>query len=298
MNEITPENAPQKRREMLAKAEKVVTTLVNLIEDKQAVDVGKGAEKYFGCAQTTLNRAVRGIVDAGTAKLFYVSKKNASGTVVAMKLLAPIDWNYARAIKESDGAVNLAKLAEKKTAVKVFNKTTGKTRIIERNPMLLNRKEQSALGAATKTLQALNATPERIKEIVGEAEKSAALRSLDAPRSMLNHRIRQLKKHGYSNVAIGNVLGISESTVRRRLKSPLEPIEILLDNALADLEAVREELLGAFSSYPELEKVFGEGYGEKYIMNVHTNARKVEISPSRKRVKFSLEFIATMKEQK
>jgi len=159
----------------------------------------------------------------------------------------------------------------------------------------VDAKAQRELGAIAKTLGD-DLTPERRDELVAAAEKVTALRSLDAPKSMLNHRIRQLKRQGYSNVAIGAVLDIHESTVRRRLKMPLTPIEVLLDKLLFDLEDCREDIVNHFVDVPEFEEVFGEGFGEKYLIQVHTNARRVDINTKLRRTRFTLEFVVSLKD--
>lgn len=187
---------------------------------------------------------------------------------------------------------------EKKTEVRVFNRETGNVKRIIRTDTHLNRKEKMALDATIKKAKVKNATPEHILDITNEAEREAALRTLVGPKSMLDYRIRQLKRRGYSNVAVGKVLKIHESTVRRHLKNPITPIEALLDDILHDLELAREEVLANLVSNPQFEKVFGEGMGEKFILSIHTNQRNVEISPKFKRVKFTLEFIATAKDIK
>ncbi len=162
-------------------------------------------------------------------------------------------------------------------------------------PTVDNRAKRE-LGAAIKLIKSKGeeVTPERRDELIAEVEKHYALRTLDAPRSMLNHRIRQLKKHGYSNVSIGQVLGISESTVRRRINQPLSPIEILLDKILLDLEDSRTEILEKFLDHPETREVFG--HTDAFVTRIHTNSRRVRIDPKLRRVKFTLEFTATIKD--
>ena len=161
---------------------------------------------------------------------------------------------------------------------------------------LLDARAKRELGAAVRLIEEKGekVTPERRDELVEEVEKNHALRTLDAPRPMLNHRIRQLKRNGYSNVAIGKVLGISESTVRRRLNMPLQPIEILLDKTLADLEDARVAILESFMDHPESKIALD--YGDKHGIRIHTNARKVSIDPKLKRVKFTLDFTAIVKD--
>ena len=111
-------------------------------------------------------------------------------------------------------------------------------------------------------------------------------------KTTLNHRIRQLKAKGMSNVRIGAMLEIHESTVRRRLKAPLTPVERLLEAVLADLEAAREEVLRKFLDHPDFREVFGD----RGMLRVHTNHRAVEIQPKTNRTKFTLEFVATARE--
>lgn len=157
--------------------------------------------------------------------------------------------------------------------------------------------EQRRIGQFAKNLgiSGRNKLTEQDKELIETVKRQIVLEKLEAPRSMLNHRIRQLKRAGYSNVRIGAVLGVHESTVRRRLKAPMQPIEILLDNLLKDMEAVRSELVDALSSYKEFSELFG--LGDQRILRIHTNTRKVSIDPKLKRVRFSLDFSVNIREE-
>lgn len=259
-------------------SERVTKALLAIVEVGKSVDVGKGAETYFRCAQTTLNRAVKKLAESGEANLFYITGQNEQGDKVARKILAPPTWSFQKAVSEK---ANVVSLMELRSGVDT-KMTPAEIRALGAKIKELSEEERGKPGE-------LSSLESRLAE---EHQKAAALKRLDAPKSMLNHRIRQLKKAGYSNVAIGAVLDIHESTVRRRLKMPLEPIEILLDKMLFDLEDAREDILGKLVDHPELEKVFGEGYGDKYTLRIHTNSRKAEIDPKRRRVKFTLEFSA------
>ena len=266
-------------------SERVTKALLAIVEVGKSVDVGKGAEAYFRCAQTTLNRAVKKLAESGEANLFYITGQNEKGDKVTRKILAPPSWSFQKAVTEKGNVVSLMEFRSGDT------KMTGA--------------EIRALGAKVKELsEEERGKPGELSSLesrlVEEHQKATALKRLDAPKSMLNHRIRQLKKAGYSNVAIGAVLDIHESTVRRRLRMPLEPIEILLDKLLFDLEDAREDILSKLFDHPETQKVFGGDLGEdpsqRFVFRVHTKARKVEIDPKRKRVKLSLDFVATLKE--
>lgn len=176
------------------------------------------------------------------------------------------------------------------------NVTTGEvTEIPRKSEPEFTPGELRRIGQFAKSLgiSGKNELTAHEQELIDGVKNQIARERLDAPRSMLNHRIRQLKRNGYSNVRIGAVLGIHESTVRRRLKAPMEPIEILLDHSLSDLEAVREELIGAVSSYPEFRRLFGDSY----ILRIHTTTRKVSIDPKLKRVRFSLDFSVNIREE-
>lgn len=109
-----------------------------------------------------------------------------------------------------------------------------------------------------------------------------------------------LKRQGYSNVAIAKTLGVSESTVRVLLKPFMERderVERLMLAAQEALEDAREDILKYFTAAPEFQEIFGDGLGDAYVLRVHTAERTVEISPSRKRVEFTLKFWAQNQKQ-
>lgn len=181
---------------------------------------------------------------------------------------------------------HLAKIfyvGKKKDGKKVTVKVLGHA-----NWTFLHATKHQILDLTTKPLQNYRET----KAILSRSTVSR----FDAPKSMLNHRIRQLKRQGKSNVLIASILDISESTVRRRLKTPIEPIELLLDEMLASLEYSRESILNSLLGSRQFTTVFDYQLDEHFL-KIHTNRRQVEIDLKNKRVKFNLEFIATIKDE-
>jgi len=132
-----------------------------------------------------------------------------------------------------------------------------------------------------------------VTKVIDERQLKATTKAQE--RADKGKRAWALKRQGYSNVAIAKTLGVSESTVRVLLKPFTqrdERVEKLMLAAQEALEDSREMILEDFTNRPEFEQVFGEGFGEKYILRVHTAERAVSISPSRKRVEFTLKFWA------
>lgn len=109
--------------------------------------------------------------------------------------------------------------------------------------------------------------------------------------SSMNLRIRAMKRAGYSNAAIGDVVGVSESTVRRRLQKPLSEAEQLTENMREYLNDAQEDILNVLSEDP----IFREMFGEQVVLRVHTVQKRTTLTPG-KRVTFKLEFSAHKRE--
>jgi transposase len=112
--------------------------------------------------------------------------------------------------------------------------------------------------------------------------------------STLTLRIREYKREGLSNVAIGHRVGVSESTVRRRLKTPLTEEETLLEAMYDELANSRQEIVDNVSEHPLFRSLFGDADG-KWMLRVTTTKR---LASFRRRdgkgqcMSFTLEFSA------
>lgn len=231
----------------------------------------------------------------------------------------------------------------RKITTKTFNKKTGDTKTIVRQPKV-SRKDLTAgeirkignkanelkaagasieerMEAAQEMAQEILANPERQKKVetaknlynngmsfkdiaaaievsestarkyVANHDEDITLHSL----SSLTLRIRECKREGLSNVAIGKRVGVSESTVRRRLKTPLTEEEILLESMMDLLEDARDELLERITEDPMFDRVFGTDRGEGWILRVNTIKRRAGFTRREgkgNRMTFTLEFAA------
>lgn len=115
--------------------------------------------------------------------------------------------------------------------------------------------------------------------------------------SRLNYQIRTMKKNGYSNVAIGEVMGISESTVRRRLKAPMAPEEALMEDSLSYLVNAREQILADVENHTAAFKEVFPEYQDTHVLRINTNSREVEVNTKARSVWFKLSFSATLVEK-
>lgn len=111
--------------------------------------------------------------------------------------------------------------------------------------------------------------------------------------STLTLRIREYKREGMSNVAIGDLLGISESTVRRRLKQPLTEEEMLLEAMLDELSNTRDEIIENIMRDPMFSRVFkSDG---NWVLRTKTLKRRASFTRREgrgHRMSFTLEFSA------
>lgn len=140
------------------------------------------------------------------------------------------------------------------------------------------RKEIAAVGKASKELQ-----------------KTTTLHNL----SSLTLRIRELKSQGKSNVLIGKILGVNESTVRRRLKKPLTAEELHVELQMKALMMVRQDLLYLITAQPSFRDIFGNGLNETYELKINTVKRVGTLVTNEAgegvRMSFALEFSAIKK---
>ena len=113
-------------------------------------------------------------------------------------------------------------------------------------------------------------------------------------RSATIKNVASLKAKGYSNVAIGKQVGLSESSVRRLLKEN-ERIQGFVEDMTAHLEDARDEILRHMTSHPDFETLFGSGFGIKYILNVHSVETQTVFSMNSSKIEFDLRFEVTEK---
>lgn len=111
--------------------------------------------------------------------------------------------------------------------------------------------------------------------------------------STLTLRIREYKREGLTNVAIGQRVGVSESTVRRRLKTPLTEEETLLEGMLDELSNTREEIIENIMHHPMFARVFKDD--GNWILRTQTLKRRASFTRRDgrgHRMSFTLEFSA------
>lgn len=150
-----------------------------------------------------------------------------------------------------------------------------------------------------KTKREIREFGAQVREIVltvdaKSAERKAALAKKKYERAATIKNVASLKAKGYSNVAIGKQVGLSESSVRRLLKEN-ERIQGFVDDMTAHLEEARDEILRHMSSHPDFETLFGSGFGGKYILNVHSVETQTVFSMNSSKIEFDLRFEATKK---
>lgn len=126
------------------------------------------------------------------------------------------------------------------------------------------------------------------------AERKAASAKKKEERAATIKNVASLKAKGYSNVAIGKQVGLSESSVRRLLKDD-ERIQGFLNDMTAHLEDARDEILHQMTSHPDFEAIFGVGFGKRYILTVHPVETQTVFSMNSSKIGFDLRFEATKK---
>jgi len=130
-------------------------------------------------------------------------------------------------------------------------------------------------------------TTQMRKRILDEREKELSRKTL---------RIRQLKRGGASNVAIGKMLGINESTVRRRLKAPLTPDEIMKEKLSDIMSEARDLINERLTELPEFAEMVGED-SDSWVLRISTYRKQIEINRDDKKITFDLKFAARVKEE-
>lgn len=138
--------------------------------------------------------------------------------------------------------------------------------------------------------EALGLSVTTIRKYVANEDEVITLNSL----STLTLRIRTYKREGLSNVAIGQRVGVSESTVRRRLKQPLTEEETFLELMMDELANARDEIIENLTEQPLFVTLFGDDDGR---WNLIENTIKRRASFTRRegrgqRMTFTLEFSA------
>lgn len=280
---------PKSRKEIAAigaEAKKITSKYMTLVEivafklesmvrEYRYVDVSKYAAEAIGCSETTLRRAIEKLEKAEIAKRFYVpvAQKNTS-LQLTLRILAPVDAQFVDVATAQGNYYHVVPIPE--TSV---------------------TKEQGKVLKSSTYGLTLEQKLAKVEEGDFTEAQKRSLRSVikSEDRTDKGKRAWALKRQGYSNVAIAKTLGLSESTVRVLLKPFMqrdERVEKLMAAAQEALEDAREDILKYFTSIPEFQQVFGDGLGDAYVLRVHTAERTVEISPSRKRVEFTLKFWA------
>lgn len=131
-----------------------------------------------------------------------------------------------------------------------------------------------------------------VRDYLGANDEVITLEGL----STLTLRIRQYKRDGMTNVAIGKLVGVSESTVRRRLKTPLTEEETLLESMLDILGDAREEILQRVTEDPMFDAIFKtREMGGAWTLRVNTVKRRASFTRREgkgHRMSFALEFSA------
>lgn len=302
------------------KIDRIIERLMTRIEEGQIIDVGRDASLYFEASRITLARAVQKITESGGAKIFYLPIKRGEEATVTIKVLAPNKWDFVSLMKQTDKIVSLGerKLKPTKKELKDLGRDTNTIRelvdVPEKRQELIDARvaktDAKVRDRADKIerAKALHNNGYEIKEIaetLGVAESTVrGLLAADDERidlsslSTLTLRIRTYKREGLTNVAIGKLLGISESTVRRRLKTPLTEEETLLEAMMDLLGDAREELVQRVTEDPMFERVFGTDRGEGWILQVNTTKRRAGFTRrdgKGQRMTFTLEFSAVRK---
>lgn len=138
--------------------------------------------------------------------------------------------------------------------------------------------------------EALGVAESTARKLVASDDEEITLHSL----SSLTLRIREYKREGLSNVAIGQRVGVSESTVRRRLKMPLTEEETFLEAMMDALRDARAGIIASLSEEPLFKTLFNEEDGH-WILQINTTKRRAGFTRRDgvgQRMTFSLEFAA------
>lgn len=253
--------------------EHTVETLKKILEGHKYVDVGKHAASALGVSELTLKMAIEVLLNSDQYVKFYLPRKQVGSNLqTTMIVMAPIGTTFAELVNSREDIHRIPSPPE------------------IRKELIERRQVADHAASLEQQIERINQSD------ISETEKRA-LRAIAKSESRAKKAGRAivLKDKGYSNVAIGKTLGVSESTVRSLLKPYDErgkKIKKLLDAGNEALEDSREKILEYFTEIPEFEEIFGEGMGEAYILRIHTAQRDVLINVTKKRVEFTLKFWA------
>lgn len=132
------------------------------------------------------------------------------------------------------------------------------------------------------------------------SKKTIAQERAEAPLDKKKMRIVNIRKagnlkdKGMSNVAIGQELGVHESTVRRMLAKDAE-FRALTDKMTHILEEARDEILSQFVDSPEFKAIYGEKFAETFILRISTKKREGTLGARDLVAGFKLDFTASPK---
>lgn len=179
--------------------------LKELVGENNIVDLGN-AHLILDISKTTLMAAIRNLEQVGY-KRFYVPVRNEYKRSM-LRLLTRADLTYAGVVLRLPEVKQVIKPAKGLSTAEIYRRTRD-------NIALLH--------------EGINQTAEARQRI------SKAIR-VSAARNDKIRRAQAMKRAGYSNVAIGRVLGVHESTVRRLLKAV--PQRVISETTQTDWEAV------------------------------------------------------------
>ncbi len=182
-----------------------------------------------------------------------------------------------------------AKTKKVTSKAKVANLKGGLTK---RDITNIGKKSNEMKEAGVSEKERIKAAGDEARRIKIDRAKDDEVITLEGL-STLTLRIREYKREGLSNVAIGARVGVSESTVRRRLKTPLTEEETLLEGMLDELSNTRDEIIEKFMHNPRFARVFKDD--GNWILRTHTIKRRASFSRREgrgHRMSFTLEFSA------
>lgn len=146
--------------------------------------------------------------------------------------------------------------------------------------------------AVQEIAETIKVSESTVRDYLGKDDEIITLEGL----STLTLRIRQYKRDGMTNVAIGKLVGVSESTVRRRLKTPLTEEETLLESMLDILADSRDEIIQRVTEDPMFDAIFKtREMGGAWTLRVNTVKRRASFTRREgkgHRMSFTLEFSA------
>lgn len=262
------------------------------------LDVGQGAADILGVPKTKLNRAVQ-LLQAEGYMVFYLAKQQKDTNLqTTVKVLTAPGSSFVQSFRRySDEGGALKSVKKEVTRAEITAVGAASKELLQAVPAVrqkmidkLNRALVLA-GEGYTNAEIADAMGVKEKTIEGWFRNNRKVATLNHF-SSLTLRVRELKRQGMSNVMIGKMLSVNESTVRRRLKKPLTPEEQMLERMEEKLALVRHHLMTSLVQDPLLQDIFPLGqHGEDWHFNLHTVKRRATLTPGA-RATFALEFSA------